>query len=639
MFHAGQQIGVYVLIERLGKGGFGEVWLAEKRSGVLTKKVAIKLPHEESVNLEAIKQEAALWEQVSKHENVLTIFDADIYDGQVAIISEYAEGGSLADKLKAEGKLAVEQAVEMTIGILKGLHHLHSKYIIHRDIKPQNILLQGNTPRLADFGISRAMNTLNISSVVIGTDSYMAPEALDGARNVQTDIWSVGVVLYQLLKGNLPFPQEHYSERMFAILTKDFEPLSEEIPQNLREIVKQALAKKPEERFQTAEEMHKALDMVLTYLRNPTFAPTQIFPKAAQPSPPVENNPSVLTQIPAIPPISYELPPTQASPPINKNPQDEIINEDKAGENKSPVSNETTSFYIPPQPPPSQNKIWFISAPIVLVIVVMLIYSASKPNSNPANNSNNASSFTSSPITSKTSQPVYSPTPTPNYDIPDIKANAELKFYESGNGGLPQAQRKYATIFDKSATRYVYYELNLDYPAPGVKRYFTMEQIWYKDNTVIYNESLDSFIEESSVSSTFTDGYGNALYGNLGAGKYKLEIKYNGFVVVSNNFEVQLSLAGNWEGSTWGTVTISGSGSSYTGTYTTPSSTGTFSLSKSADGTYRGTWKSSTYNHGGAIEKAVVSSDGNTLNVTWGYSYPDSMKSTGQSSKWTRKKS
>lgn len=359
MFQAGQQIGVYILIELLGRGGFGEVWLAEKRSGVLTKKVAVKLPHEESVNLEAIRQEAALWEQVSKHENVLTIFDADIYDGQIAIISEYAEGGSLADRLKREGKLPVEQAVEMTIGILKGLDHLHSKFIIHRDIKPQNILLQGNTPRLADFGISRAMSTSNISSVIIGTDSYMAPEALDGVRNVQTDIWSVGVVLYQLLKGSLPFPQDHPSERMFAILMKDFPPLPDEIPQNLKAVVGQALTKDPAARFQTAEAMCKALDLILTHLRNPTYAPTERFSIPAESIPELPqtfNDQSVVTKSPFTPPPVYEAPPTQVSPELKPEPPPRIVIERKAVEQRQFADNDAAiPETVPPVSPPVET--------------------------------------------------------------------------------------------------------------------------------------------------------------------------------------------------------------------------------------------------------------------------------------------
>lgn len=263
MFKEGQKIGVYTLIRKLGRGGFGEVWLAEKRSQFVTKKVAVKLPHDDQVNFDSIRQEATLWEEASGHPNVLPIIDAEEYDGQVVIVSEYASGGSLADKLKSEGKLSIEQAIEMIMGVLSGLEYLHSKKIIHRDIKPQNILLQGETPRLSDFGISRAMQTTAISSTIIGTDAYMSPEAYQGVRSIQTDIWSVGVVLYQLLNGYLPFPQEHPSERMYAILQRDFDPLPMNVPQNLKNIVEKALAKLPENRYQTANEMREELRQIL----------------------------------------------------------------------------------------------------------------------------------------------------------------------------------------------------------------------------------------------------------------------------------------------------------------------------------------------------------------------------------------
>jgi TonB family protein len=268
MFHEGQKIGSYKLLTKIGKGGFGEVWLAEKRSELVTKKVAVKLPLEDQVNLETIRQEAELWEQASGHANVLPIIDADIIDGQVLIVSEYAEGGSLHDKLRREGKLSIKQAVEMTIGILNGLEFLHNKRIIHRDIKPQNILLQGDTPRLADFGISRAMQTVAISSTIIGTDSYMSPETFEGKRSVQTDIWAVGVVLYQFVKGSLPFPQEHPMERMFAIIQKDFEPLPDEVPFKLQQIIKKALVKLPENRFESASQMRDDLQHFVSSIQS-----------------------------------------------------------------------------------------------------------------------------------------------------------------------------------------------------------------------------------------------------------------------------------------------------------------------------------------------------------------------------------
>jgi serine/threonine protein kinase len=281
MFQAGQQIGFYKLIEKIGKGGFGEVWLAEKRSEFVTRRVAVKLPHGGMVDFDEIRKEATLWEQANGHPNVLPLIDADVFDGQVAIVSEYADGGSLADKLKELGKFPVRESIETTIGVLNGLEYLHSQQIIHRDIKPANILLRNGVPLLADFGISRALQTSTTTSVVVGTENYMAPEAFEGARNIQTDIWSVGVVLYQLLKGSLPFPQKRASEVMYAVLLKEPEPLPADIPLELRKIVFKALEKdkeldgKPPQRYQTAAEMRDDLEHFLeTFSQSETIADT-----------------------------------------------------------------------------------------------------------------------------------------------------------------------------------------------------------------------------------------------------------------------------------------------------------------------------------------------------------------------------
>src|SRR5436190_12129828 len=111
MFQPNQQIGNYFLVRQLGRGGFGEVWLAERRTQILTTKVAVKLPLDEQIDIEAIKQEAVLWEQASGHPNVLPIIEADIHDGQVMIVSEFAPDGSLYDWLKQHGKMSVEQAI------------------------------------------------------------------------------------------------------------------------------------------------------------------------------------------------------------------------------------------------------------------------------------------------------------------------------------------------------------------------------------------------------------------------------------------------------------------------------------------------------------------------------------------------
>ncbi|HYM01246.1 MAG TPA: protein kinase, partial [Blastocatellia bacterium] len=150
----GERIGpYYTLLEYVGKGSFGVVWLAERRTSVLSTQVALKIPtacianEEEREKIkDSITQEAQLWARASGHSNVLPIIEADIIDGQVVIASEYAPDGSLNDWLRRNGGAApsIESAVRLTNGILSGLEHLHSKGIIHRDLKPDNILLQGN---------------------------------------------------------------------------------------------------------------------------------------------------------------------------------------------------------------------------------------------------------------------------------------------------------------------------------------------------------------------------------------------------------------------------------------------------------------------------------------------------------------
>lgn len=269
MFQKDQQIGVYTLIKRIGRGGFGEVWLAARRGRFATTQVALKLPIDEQVDPAAIEQEAQLWVQASGHPNVLPLIEANDYDGQIVIVSEYVPDGSLQTLLKNNGPLAIEDAISLAIGILNGLEFLHSKGIIHRDLKPANILLQGQTPRLADFGISRAMSQTSSTQTIAGTPQYMAPEALDGKRNVQTDVWSAGVVLFQMLSGSLPFPQNTLGELCNAVFNREPQPLPPSIPARLQAIISKALSKDVAGRYQSARDMREELNGCWWSLKNP----------------------------------------------------------------------------------------------------------------------------------------------------------------------------------------------------------------------------------------------------------------------------------------------------------------------------------------------------------------------------------
>ena len=163
MIQAGDSVGPYTLIRILGRGAFGEVWLAERRTALLTTQVALKLPLVADAEFEAVRQEAELWLQASGHPNIVPVLDADVYGGQVVIASEYITGGSLHEWMTLRAKAgdskasSLEEAVTVANGILAGLDYLHRAGLTHRDLKPENVLLQDGIPRLTDFVLARVL--------------------------------------------------------------------------------------------------------------------------------------------------------------------------------------------------------------------------------------------------------------------------------------------------------------------------------------------------------------------------------------------------------------------------------------------------------------------------------------------------
>ena len=223
MYHPGDGIGPYVLVRTLGRGAFGEVWLAERRTALLTTQLALKLPLDADADLEEIRQEAQTWLKASGHPNVVPVLDADVYDGQVVIASEYIAGGSLHEwmtrrALPHEGKApSLEEAIAITNGILSGLDYLHRVGLTHRDLKPENVLLQDGIPRLTDFGLARVLKTQAQTENISGTPRYMAPETFSGSYSIASDLWAVGVLLYELLSSAHPFPTQEMMALIVAI--------------------------------------------------------------------------------------------------------------------------------------------------------------------------------------------------------------------------------------------------------------------------------------------------------------------------------------------------------------------------------------------------------------------------------------
>jgi formylglycine-generating enzyme required for sulfatase activity len=273
MLQKGGKVGDYTLVRFLGRGQFGVVWLAEKEIALSHRKFrhALKfLPSGgDEAALKLIQAEIDTWVEASGHPNVMSVLDMMLVDGHIVIASEYADSGSLMDWLtRSNGKApSHEKALQMMSGILSGIEHLHSRNVVHRDLKPDNILLQGNTPRITDFGISRIVSANSLSAVAMGSPFYMSPEAFDGGKSRQTDIWSAGVILYELLTGTHPYKSDTIYGLVSAIRQEQPKPLPDTVPVGIRAIVETALQKDLTRRYRSAKDMRWAVEQEVINLK------------------------------------------------------------------------------------------------------------------------------------------------------------------------------------------------------------------------------------------------------------------------------------------------------------------------------------------------------------------------------------
>ena len=285
MLKEGLEIKEYTLKKFLGRGGFGEVWLAEKKIELADKKVPVALKFLSGENqrlsdYSSVRREINTWIDASGNKNIVSVYDGFIFDDLFVIVSEYADGGSLRGWLRQNGgkSPSLEKTVEIMSGILDGLSHLHSQKIVHRDLKPENVLLRGDVPCIADFGVSRVIETVSITSSNFGTNSagsplYMSPESFERIKPApQVDIWSAGIMLFEMLSGKVPYVADTIPALIFEIVTKEPRSLPSDVPENIRMIVKKALAKDVSERFQTAKEMRDALMKAFYLGDQPAFA-------------------------------------------------------------------------------------------------------------------------------------------------------------------------------------------------------------------------------------------------------------------------------------------------------------------------------------------------------------------------------
>jgi serine/threonine-protein kinase len=265
------RIGKYEVECVIGEGAMGVVYRA--MDPLINRRVAIK------VMTEAVAQDAALRERFLReaqaagslqHPNVVTIYDFGEVDDHLFIAMEYVEGDDLADLLNKNVPIPLTDALDLIIGLLHGLAFAHKRGIVHRDIKPANIRVDTEgRARLMDFGVAHlASSEMTSTGILLGTPAYMAPEQITGGSvTSETDIFSVGAVLYELLAGRRPFVGDTLQALMYSILNKtpeSLETIVPKLPRGLNEIVMRSLNKEPSQRYHSAVVMANDLAAIRT---------------------------------------------------------------------------------------------------------------------------------------------------------------------------------------------------------------------------------------------------------------------------------------------------------------------------------------------------------------------------------------
>ena len=245
--------GRYELEELVGTGGMSSVYRANDRQ--LERPVALKLLHErlgaDDEHVTRFRHEAESVARLS-HPNIVPVMDRGVDDGRQYIVFEYVDGESLRQLLDREGPLRVRRALEIAIAVADGLAFAHDHGIVHRDVKPQNVLISRDGEiKVTDFGIARSADSgLTQTGTVLGTSNYLSPEQAGGQQvTAAADVYSLGVVLYELLAGDVPFPGGNQVVVALRHATEAPPPLPRGVPPRLAAAVTRALAKDPARRF------------------------------------------------------------------------------------------------------------------------------------------------------------------------------------------------------------------------------------------------------------------------------------------------------------------------------------------------------------------------------------------------------
>jgi tetratricopeptide (TPR) repeat protein len=271
----GTVLGKYQIIERLGRGGMADVYRAFQP--IMERYVAVKVMHthlsEDENFITRFKREAQIVGSL-RHPHIVQVLDFDIHEGDYYMVMEYVQGDTLKAMLKRRGALQIGEALDITSKLADALDYAHSKGMIHRDIKPANVLMDTKgSPILSDFGIAHLSDLSGLTSTgqAVGTPNYMSPEAGRGEKvDERTDIYSLGIVLYEMLTGSVPYD----ADTPYAVILKHInDPLpmprqfGATVPAFVEKIMLKALAKSREDRYQSAAEFRNAIDKAIEQLQ------------------------------------------------------------------------------------------------------------------------------------------------------------------------------------------------------------------------------------------------------------------------------------------------------------------------------------------------------------------------------------